>query len=144
MALLCIDAMNVIGSRPDGWWRDRDAAVVRLVDELQPYAAGLVADVLVVVDGRPIGGLLEGRHAAVEVRYATRRGRDAADDRIVGLVGATDHLDVEVVTSDRDLRERVGELGASTTGPRQLLDRLSRARDTPPATPSELEDPGRK
>lgn len=125
MALLCIDAMNVIGSRPDGWWRDRDTAVIRLVEELQGYAAALPAELLLVVDGRPISGLAEGRHGAVEVRYAPRPGRDAADDRIVELLGASDHLDVEVVTADRDLRERVRELGAEVIGPRELLGRLS-------------------
>jgi len=132
MALLCIDAMNVIGSRPDGWWRDRDAAVRRFVDELQHCAAEIPATVLVVIDGRPIAGLQQGDHGAVEVSYAPRPGRDAADDRIVEIVGATDHLDVEVVTADRDLRHRVGALGATTRGPRDLLDRLRSQREAAP------------
>ncbi len=143
MALLCIDAMNVIGSRPDGWWRDRDAAVGRLVDELQPYAAESTAQVLLVVDGRPIADLREGVHGAVEVRYATRRGSDAADDRIVELIRATDHLEVEVVTADRDLRPRVAALGATCVGPRSFLDELGRNRETPRTTSPERDGPGR-
>ncbi|MEX2551360.1 MAG: NYN domain-containing protein [Nitriliruptoraceae bacterium] len=142
MALLCIDAMNVIGSRPDGWWRDRDAAVGRLVDELQPYAAGTTADVLVVVDGRPIPGLEEGDHGAIEVCYATRPGPDAADDRIVEFIRATDDLEVEVVTADRDLRARVGALGATSTGPRQLLHQLSRYPEGTRTASDQREDRG--
>lgn len=129
MTLMCIDAMNVIGSRPDGWWRDRDAAVRRFVDELQVYAAGLSATVVVVVDGHPIADLPAGEHGAVEVSYATRAGSDAADNRIVELVVATHHLDVEVVTADRELRSRVRALGATTMGPRELLEQLSGHHD---------------
>lgn len=120
-----IDAMNVIGSRPDGWWHDRPAAVRRLLDDLQPWADATDATVVLVVDGPPHEALPEGDHDGVTVRYAGHRGRDAADDRIVELVGVDDATDIEVVTADRDLRERVGHLGATVTGPRQLLDALA-------------------
>jgi predicted RNA-binding protein with PIN domain len=124
---LVVDGMNVIGSRPDGWWRDRDAAVRRLLSALRSLAADRGTPVTLVLDGRPIEGLEEGRHAGVVVRYAGRGGRDAADDRIVGLVEADDApASLVVVTADRDLRERVEALGASTSGPRELLRHLDR------------------
>jgi uncharacterized protein YaiI (UPF0178 family) len=118
-----VDAMNVIGSRPDGWWRDRDAAVRRLTRGLADLAAQDGIEVTVVVDGRPQPRLPEGRHDGVEVVYARRSGPDAADDRIVELLEAGHPAD-EVVTADRGLRERVGALGVAVSGPRQLLERL--------------------
>jgi uncharacterized protein YaiI (UPF0178 family) len=118
-----VDAMNVIGSRPDGWWRDRDAAVRRLTRGLVDLAAQDGIEVTVVVDGRPQPRLPEGRHDGVEVVYARRSGPDAADDRIVELLEAGHPAD-EVVTADRGLRERVGALGVAVSGPRQLLERL--------------------
>ncbi|MBW3602287.1 MAG: NYN domain-containing protein [Actinobacteria bacterium] len=124
---LVVDGMNVIGSRPDGWWRDRDAAVRRLFAGLAALAAERGAGITLVLDGRPIEALGEGRHQGVVVCYAGRAGRDAADDRIVGLVGADDApASLVVVTADRELRERVEALGASTSGPRELLRRLDR------------------
>src|SRR3954454_20968563 len=76
-----IDGMNVIGSRPDGWWRDRTGAMRRLVALLEPLTA--TAPVLVVFDGRErdVGA------SRVEVRFAPG-GRDAADDAIAALVAA--------------------------------------------------------
>jgi hypothetical protein len=51
---LMVDGMNVIGSRPDGWWRDRDGAVRRLLARLQELAASTGDDVTLVLDGRPL------------------------------------------------------------------------------------------
>jgi predicted RNA-binding protein with PIN domain len=117
--------MNVIGSRPDGWWRDRDGAVRRLLTRLQQLVAADGEDVTLVLDGRPLEDLPEGVHRSVQVRYATRGGADAADDRIVALVGESSRpADVTVVTSDRALRERVTELGATVVGARSLWERL--------------------
>jgi predicted RNA-binding protein with PIN domain len=119
-----VDGMNVIGSRPDGWWRDRDGAALRLLGRLGRMAAR-GEPVTLVLDGRPIPGLPEGEHEGVEVLYARRAGRDAGDDRIVELVReAPDALCV--VTSDRALRQRVQALGASVEGASTLLDRLDR------------------
>jgi predicted RNA-binding protein with PIN domain len=125
MARIVVDGMNVIGSRPDGWWRDRDAAAWRLVRRLQ-HAATQSRDALtLVLDGRPPADLPEGDHDGVEVRYARRRGRDAADDRIVELVAAdSDPASLCVVTSDRDLVDRVTALGAKTDGAGAFLRRL--------------------
>ena len=129
MARLVVDGMNVIGSRPDGWWRDRDGAVRRLVGRLGRLAeAG--EDVTVVFDGRPPADLAEGAHSGVAVLYARRPGRDAADDRVVEVVGrATEAPGAEaeplrVVTSDRRLGRRVRDLGAEVVGAGALLARL--------------------
>ena len=122
---LIVDGMNVIGSRPDGWWRDRDGAKRRLVEALRAFADASGADVTVVLDGRALDGLPEGAHGAVEVRYAPRRGRDAADDRIVELVAADEEPSaLTVVTSDAALRERVRALGAEVVGSSAFLRRV--------------------
>lgn len=106
-----VDAMNVVGSKPDGWWRDRDAAVRRLVDAL----VGLEGDVTVVLDAGPPE--LAGRSGRVEVVLASRRGRNAADDEIVRLVEADpDPGSLRVVTSDGALAARVRALGADVVG----------------------------
>jgi hypothetical protein len=121
--------MNVIGSRPDGWWRDRDAAVRRLVGALQRLAGASGDDLIVVLDGRPLPDLPEGRYGGVAVLYAGRPGADAADDRIVALVAADPRpAALRVVTADRELRARVAELGAGIDPPSALLRRL----DAPP------------
>jgi 8-oxo-dGTP diphosphatase len=36
---MVVDVANVMGSRPDGWWRDRAGAAVRLYSELAALAA---------------------------------------------------------------------------------------------------------
>ncbi len=108
--------MNVIGSRPDGWWRDREGAMRRLVDELAEFAAERA--VTVVFDGRPFE--LEAPDG-VEVLFASRRGRDAADDDIAELVRAhAAPAELRVVTSDAELSRRVGELGAEVVGARSF------------------------
>jgi predicted RNA-binding protein with PIN domain len=122
MARLVVDGMNVIGSTPDGWWRDRDGAVRRLATRLQERARVTGDDVTLVLDGRPLADLPEGSHDGVDVRYARRGGRDAADDRIVELVrDDADPSSLTVVTSDRELASRVRDLGASVTGARSVL-----------------------
>jgi predicted RNA-binding protein with PIN domain len=127
MARTVVDGMNVIGSRPDGWWRDRDAAALRLLHRLQRAAVGSGEAYALVLDGRPSATVAEGDHGGVEVRYARRRGRDAADDRIVELVAAdSDPASLRVVTSDRALADRVTALGATTEGAGAFLGRLDR------------------
>lgn len=120
--------MNVIGARPDGWWRDRDAAVRRLHAGLTTLARPGADTFVLVLDGRPLSDLPE-QDGPVAVRYARRRGADAADDRIVELVGdAPDPAALVVVTADRALRVRLAALGTATLGPRALWDRLDAAR----------------
>src|SRR4051812_30620461 len=92
-----IDAMNVIGSRPDGWWRDREAAIRRFVAGVRARAD---EEITVVLDTGPDD--LLGKAGTVTVIRARRRGRDAADDEIVSLVGPGDR----VTTSDAALAAR--------------------------------------
>jgi hypothetical protein len=126
MPSLVVDGHNVMGARPDGWWRDRPAAARRLLGRLRHLAAAEpdTRVVLVLDDGVP--GLPEGDHGGVAVRYARRRGRDAADDRIVEDLAGLDGP-VEVVTSDRALAARAIALGARVTGAGAFLTRLDRS-----------------
>jgi predicted RNA-binding protein with PIN domain len=121
---LVVDGMNVIGSKPDGWWRDRDGAARRLCDALGALVAAETV-VTLVLDGRPISGMPEGRQAnGVQVLYAGP-GRDAGDDRLVAFVeGLPDPEAAHVVTSDRALVARVTRLGASVEGAATLRRRL--------------------
>jgi predicted RNA-binding protein with PIN domain len=113
MARWLVDGMNVVGSRPDGWWRDRDGAMRRLVAELDAFAAATGEPVAVVFDGRPRA--IES--ARVDVRFAARRGPNAADDDIAALAAADgDPASLRVVTSDAALAERVTVAGATVLG----------------------------
>jgi hypothetical protein len=108
--LLIVDAANVVGSRPDGWWRDRAGAAARLRDRL----AGRPEEVVLVVEGKA-----RGVAPAPDVEVLAAEG--SGDDAIVDLVrerGAG--RDTVVVTADRGLRERVTALGAAVRGPRWL------------------------
>ena len=126
---LIVDGMNVIGSRPTGWWRDRDRAKRELIATLQDFADASGASVTVVLDGRPLADVPEGSHDGVRVLYAPRRGRNAADDRIVELVeGDAEPDSLIVVTSDRELRRRVQRFGADVLGSSQLLRRIEEAQ----------------
>jgi predicted RNA-binding protein with PIN domain len=110
-----IDGMNLIGSRPDRWWNDPDRAVRRLIEQLDRYAIATGEAVTVVFD-RQAPGVMPGAHGAVVVAFASRRGRDAADHEIVGML-AEDPVpaSVRVVTSDRRLVERARQLGAEVS-----------------------------
>jgi predicted RNA-binding protein with PIN domain/nicotinic acid mononucleotide adenylyltransferase len=126
---LLVDGNNVVGSRPDGWWRDRQGATRRLVAALQSFAARTSDDVTVVFDGRPLPDLAEGVHDRVRVAYARRSGRDAGDDRIVEEVaGDNDPASLTVVTSDRALAQRVRDLGALVEGAGALTRELESER----------------
>jgi predicted RNA-binding protein with PIN domain len=127
--LVVVDGNNVMGSRPDGWWRDRPAAVRRLVAQLGNWAARADRDVLVVFDGPPPAEPAEPAEPAaparVEVRFARRRGPDAADDDIAAFVAADSApARLRAVTSDAALARRVRAHGAEVVGARELLDQL--------------------
>ncbi len=129
MERLIVDGMNVIGSRPTGWWRDRDGAKREFIATLQDFANASGASITVVLDGRPLPDMPEGSHDGVRVLYARRRERDAADDRIVELVeGDAEPETLVVVTSDAALRRRVQRLGAGVVGSSQLLRRIEESR----------------
>lgn len=124
MFRLVVDAMNVVGSRPTGWWRDRPAALRRLLGRTQRLVATTGDDVVVVLDAAP-PDLPEGTYEGVRVVHARRRGRNGADDRIVELVGDDPEPDgLVVVSSDRDLRRRAQALGAGVWSAEYLLRRL--------------------
>jgi predicted RNA-binding protein with PIN domain len=125
MSRWIVDGMNVIGSRPNGWWRDRPAAMRTLVEELEAFAASRGETVTVVFDGKPVD--LEG--GAVEVMFASRRGPNAADDDIAALVGRDgEPADLSVVTSDGDLAGRVRAAGAAVVGAGEFRRRLDGER----------------
>jgi predicted RNA-binding protein with PIN domain len=112
-----VDGMNLIGSRPTGWWRDRPAAMRELVEELEDFATSTGEPVTVVFDGRPF----EIDAGPVEVVFASRRGPDAADDDIARLA---EQEEVRVVTSDRRLGERVQAAGGEVVGVSAFRRRL--------------------
>ncbi|MBO0677154.1 NYN domain-containing protein [Mycolicibacterium sp. S2-37] len=106
-----VDGMNVIGSRPDGWWRDRRAAIDALIVRLDRWAAARGADVTVVFE-QPLNPPPVA--TTVRIAYAPRASANSADDEIVRLVSAdAEPQDIRVVTSDRALGERVIAAGAS-------------------------------
>jgi predicted RNA-binding protein with PIN domain len=139
---LIVDGMNVIGSRGDGWWRDRRAAMDQLVAALRRLSAETGDAVTVVFDGAPH---VPGGNEADEPRivFAARRGRDAADDRIVELVGGDESPgDLVVATSDRALAARVRALGAQVIGAGALARRLDASRQTGAQDDWTAGDPG--
>jgi uncharacterized protein YaiI (UPF0178 family) len=115
-----VDGMNVIGSRPTGWWRDRPRAMRELVEEL----GRLDEPVTVVFDGRPFE--LEDT-GGVDVVFASRSGPDAADDDIAALA-AEGEEDLRVVTSDTELAERVRGHGAEVVGAKAFRSMLDARR----------------
>jgi predicted RNA-binding protein with PIN domain len=105
-----IDAMNVIGSRPNGWWRDREGATRRLVGQVDRWAEGGDERVTVMLEREPREEVGAER---VEIAWAREGGRDAADREILRRL--PDWLaedEVTVVTSDRDLRTKARAAGA--------------------------------
>ena len=124
---LVVDGNNVMGAAADGWWRDRPAAVLRLLGRLQRYAR-TSGDAVVLVLDVPQADLSEGVADGVTVRYANRKGRDAADDRIRDLLldgGLAEP--VVVVTSDRVLAADANSRGATVVGAGSMLRRLDMA-----------------
>ena len=120
--------MNLIGSRPDGWWNDPDRAVRGLIDELIRFGS-LTGDELTVVFDRHPRDVQAGRRDGLFVTFASRRGRNAADYEIEQMVEADgDTGSLTVVTSDRPLVERVRELGASVVGSGTFRRRLDGER----------------
>lgn len=105
---LIVDGMNVIGSVPDGWWRDRSGAMRGLLGQLR----ALDEDVVLVLDGSPRD---IGEPGAVRVEWAP-----VADDRIAALTGPG----TRVVTSDRGLADRVRAAGGQVEPSRAFRKRL--------------------
>ena len=117
-----IDGMNVIGTRPDAWWKDRDAAMLRLVDAIERWAAAEGEDVVVVFERAPSPPI---RSTVIEVAHAPRPKRDAADDEIIRrLVAEPEPGGVKVVTSDRWLAARASAEGAVVVGAETFRARI--------------------
>lgn len=118
--MLIVDAANVVGSRPNGWWRDRAKAAADLChDVARAVESGhLAAPVVVVLEGQARGGVAEGDANGVRVIHASGSG----DDTIVDLVvqGVADGAAVTVATADRELRVRTQEAGGDVIGPRSM------------------------
>jgi predicted RNA-binding protein with PIN domain len=106
-----VDGMNVIGTRPDAWWKDRHTAMVSLVRLLEDWSAATGEDVVVVFEQPPHPPI---RSTLVEVAHAPRPRRDSADDEIVRLLaGEPEPATIRVVTSDNWLADRVHAAGAT-------------------------------
>jgi hypothetical protein len=120
-AMLLIDAANVVGSRPTGWWRDRAGAAQTFVQRVRDaVAAGRLSEqVVIVLEGQARRGAREGTDGGVEVVHAAGDG----DDALAALAGSGP-VPVTLVTADRGLAERARGVGADVVGPRWLLDRL--------------------
>jgi hypothetical protein len=118
--VLVIDAANVIGSRPTGWWRDRPGAARRFTARVRTavVAGRLDRPVTIVLEGRFRAGVEESDVDGVAVVHAPGEG----DDTIVAI--ARSNCDVVVVTADRDLAERVRAVDGVVVGPTWLLDQL--------------------
>ena len=117
-----VDGMNVIGSRPDAWWKDRDAAMLRLVDMLERWAAAEGETVAVVFERAPSPPI---RSTVIDVLHAPRPKPNAADDEIIRLLHADpEPRRVRVVTSDRWLADRASAAGATVVGADAFRTRL--------------------
>jgi predicted RNA-binding protein with PIN domain len=117
-----VDGMNVIGTRPDGWWRDRDAAMLRLVKMVEEWAAHEGEDVTVVFERAPSPPI---RSTVIEIAHAPKPKADAADDEIIRrLKGDPQPAAVRVVTSDRWLADRASATGATVEGAESFRIRI--------------------
>jgi hypothetical protein len=125
--LIVVDAANVVGSRPDGWWRDRPGAALRLLEKVATLGQKVPepVEVVVVLEGAAKRAMDDAPDLG-ELRVVLAA--NSGDDTIVDVVEAAADEDADrvitVVTADRGLRERVGSHGADSVGPRWLWDYL--------------------
>jgi hypothetical protein len=130
-----VDAANVVGSRPDGWWRDRAGAARRLLADLAPLAADGIPDaalpdnlpraalshwwprVVVVVEGAARSVAHDRSPPGLVVVAASGSGDDRIVDAVTEVPETPTRAPVLVVTADRELRRRVEQAGAAVTGP---------------------------
>lgn len=118
--MLVIDAANVIGSRPTGWWRDRPGATRRFTQRVRAAAIAGTLDtpLTVVLEGQARAGADESDVDGVNIVHA----RGSGDDTIAAI--SESHPEVLVVTADRGLAERVRAANGQVVGPKWLLDQL--------------------
>ncbi|CAN5654213.1 hypothetical protein BH11ACT8_BH11ACT8_10490 [soil metagenome] len=119
--VLIVDGANVVGARPEGWWKDRAGAALRLHEALM--TADVPQDVVVLVlEGAAKGGVRPGRDAHVRTVHA----KGSGDDTIVAEAKACAERGerTTVVTADRILMGRVEHHGAMILSPTWLLAEL--------------------
>ena len=123
MQVLIVDGANVVGSRPDGWWRDRAGAARRLQEQL--LAAALPYDeIVLILEGKARQGIPAGQDGRLRTVHAPGSGDDAIVQAVIAEVEIGDGRDVTVATADRVLRDRVKAAGARSVSPSSLLDQL--------------------
>ena len=132
MTVLLVDVANAVGSRPDGWWRDRAGATARLLARLAvlpgrefpgPDGGPLhCTAVVAVVEG-------QGKAAAAPDGVTVVRAEGSGDDTLADVAAARSAAgeDLLVVTADRGLRARL-PAGTAVTGPGWLLAAPRRGR----------------
>jgi len=135
MTVLLVDAANVVGSRPDGWWRDRAGATARLLGRLADAGRDLplpdgsrVTEVVAVVEGRA-------REVPAPEGVRVVRARGSGDDDVVACAAELGGTPLLVVTADRGLRARL-PAGAAVVGPGWLLEQLDRHAGPAAGAPS--------
>jgi predicted RNA-binding protein with PIN domain len=126
--VIVVDAANVVGSRPDGWWRDRAGAARKLLLRLASLQEGLQdTDVVVILEGAARAAV-SGPEAPDVGSLRVVLADGSGDDTIVAVTAETaaheSTPEVTVVTADRGLRQRIEPTGATAVGPRWLLDQL--------------------
>lgn len=123
MEVLIIDGANVIGSRPDGWWRDRPGAARSLHQKLSTADLPL-NEVVLILEGKAMRGVHAGQDGHIRTVHAAGSGDDTIVDEVARQHAIGDGREVIVVTADRSLRDRVEAVGACTKGPKGLLNQL--------------------
>lgn len=123
--MVLVDAANVIGSRPTGWWRDRAGAADRFVVQIRGAVreGRLSAPVVVVLEGAARGGVEAGIADGVTVVHAPGSG----DETLIAVIGDTAET-VTLVSADRELCQRARALGADTAGPTWLIELMDGSR----------------
>lgn len=135
MTVLVIDGANVVGSRPDGWWRDRAGAAHRLHARLVAAREfGMLdhGDVVLVLEGAARAGPPEGEDGGLRTVHAPGSGDDALVAEVTRMVAAAPGGGIVVVTADRGLRDRVEAAGASCRSPgwlQAILDHVTTSED---------------
>ena len=118
-SVLVVDGANVVGARPDGWWKDRAGAAARLHDELL-HADVPHEEIVLVLEGQAKQGVRVGGPRSLRVVHASKDG-DSEFRRQAALAADAGHQ-VTVVTADRALAANVSP--AQVLSPTWLLDRI--------------------
>jgi hypothetical protein len=143
-----VDAANVLGSRPDGWWKDRAGAARRLIEDVAALCSAGVLDsslpgaleraplqhwwplAVVVVEGAARSAAEPVDDSSVDERVRVLAAPGEGDDTIVAAVAEAGDGPIVVVTADRELRDRCEAVGAVPVGPRWLRGLIDAASST--------------